>query len=137
MALVAALVAATLVLVDPPTDELGGSAVVGGDGDGEGAAVEDLAVHSPDGGGGIVAGDEEDEGDAAAPAGDPVLEDGDAGDLPEGGEDGVEIGVGERVVEVGDVDRRFGGGEAAGSALGGGAGGGPVVVAAAGNNGGG
>lgn len=112
MAGLSALVAAGLVLVDPAADELGGAAVVGGDGGGEGALVEELSVHLGGGAAGVGGGDEEDEGDAAAAAGEAVLEDGDLGDLAEGGEDGVEVGVGEGVVEVAHVDRRFGGREA-------------------------
>lgn len=112
MAGLSALVAAGLVLVDPAADELGGAAVVGGDGGGEGALVEELSVHLRGGAAGVCGGDEEDEGDAAAAAGEAVLEDGDLGDLAEGGEDGVEVGVGEGVVEVAHVDRLFGGREA-------------------------
>lgn len=52
---------------------------------------------------GVVSGDELYESDSAAEARVAVLEDGDASDLAEGGEEGVEVGVGERVVEVGDV----------------------------------
>ena len=46
----------------------------------------------------VVLGDELDESDAAALAGDAVFEDGDAGDSAEGGEESVEVGVGEGVV---------------------------------------
>lgn len=65
-----------------------------------------------------MAGDEEHEGDTAAAAGGAVFEDGDAGDATKSREDGVEIGVGEVVVEVGDVDGGFGGRETAGAAAG-------------------
>lgn len=117
----AALKAVGLVLVNPAADEFGGASVVGGDGGGEGALVEELAVHLGDGAAGVGGGDEEDEGDAAAAAGEPVLEDGDLADLAEGGEDGVDVGVGEGIVQIAHVDRRFRWGQASaavGSALG-------------------
>lgn len=117
----AALIAAGLVLVNPAADEFGGTAVVGGDGGGEGALVEELAVHLGDSAAGVVGRDEEDEGDAAAAAGEAVLEDGDLADLAEGGEDGVDVGVGEGVVQIANVDSRFRWGQASaavGSGLG-------------------
>ena len=46
----------------------------------------------------MVLGDELAESDSAALAGDAVFEDGDAGDFVEGGEESVEVGVGEGVV---------------------------------------
>ena len=103
MAGLAALEAAAGVGVDALADELGGAAVVNGDGGGEGAAVEDLAVHLCGGEAGVLTGDELDEGDAAGEAGVAVLEDGDAGDATERGEERVEVGVGEGVVQVGHV----------------------------------
>lgn len=99
-----ALVAPALVPVNPLPYELRRSAVIGGDGGGELTAVKDLPVHLACRGSGIVSGDELDEGDSAAEARVAVLEDGDACDLAEGGEEGVEVGVGEGVIEVGDVD---------------------------------
>lgn len=103
MPLGAALKTAGGVAVNALADELRGAAVVSGDVGGEGAAVEDFSVHSGGGGASILAGDELDKGDAAAEAGGAVLEDGDAGDAAEGGEENVEVGVGEGVVDVGDV----------------------------------
>jgi len=61
---------------------------------------------------GVGGGDELDEGHASADARGAVLEDGDARDLAEGGEQRVEIGVCERVVEVRHVEGRLGGSEA-------------------------
>uniref|UniRef100_A0A2P2J8W2 Uncharacterized protein MANES_S019300 n=1 Tax=Rhizophora mucronata TaxID=61149 RepID=A0A2P2J8W2_RHIMU len=107
-----ALVAPALVLINPFPDELGGPAIVHGNGGRDGAAVEDLAVHLAGGGEGVVPGDKLNEGDAAGLAGGAVLEDGDAGDLAEGGEEGVEVGVGEGVLEVRDVECGLGGGQA-------------------------
>ena len=46
----------------------------------------------------MVLGDELDKSDSAALAGDAVFEDGDAGDFAEGGEESVEVEVGEGVV---------------------------------------
>lgn len=112
MALLPALVAPALVLVHPPADELRRAAVVGGDGGREAALVEELSVHRLGGAAGVGAGDEEDKGDAFAAAGGPVLEDGDLGHLAEGGEDGEQVGVGQGVVEVGDVHRRLRRGQA-------------------------
>lgn len=102
MSLLAALVAAGLVAVDAAADELGGAAVVLRDGGGEGAAVEDLAVHLGGGGGGVLAADEEDEGHAPAAAGVPVLRTVTRATRPKR-EKRVEVGVGEREVEVGHV----------------------------------
>jgi len=65
-------------------------------------------VHLGGRGGGVLPADEEDEGDAAAAAGFTVLEDRDARDAAESGEEEMEIGVGEREVQVGDVDGGFG-----------------------------
>jgi len=96
----AALEAAGSVAIDALADELGRAAVVGGDGGGEGAAVEDLPVHLRGGVARVVAGDELDECDAAAEARVAVLEDRDARDSAEGGEERVEIGIGERVIDV-------------------------------------
>ena len=55
--------------------------------------------------GGVVAGHELDEGDAAAEARLPVLEDSHARYLSRGGEQRVEVGVGEGIVDVRDVER--------------------------------
>ncbi|BBG97786.1 RNA recognition motif and CCHC-type zinc finger domains containing protein [Prunus dulcis] len=95
-----ALVAPALVLVLPLLNELSGSAVVGGDGGGELPAVENLPVHLTRRRDRVGARDELDEGDSAALAGLAVFEDRDSGDLAEVGEEGVEVRVGERIVEV-------------------------------------
>jgi len=96
----AALEAAGSVTVDALTDELGRAAVVGGDGGGEGAAVEDLPMHLRGGVARVVDGDELDERDAAAEARVAVLEDRHARDSAEGSEKRVEIRIGERVIDV-------------------------------------
>lgn len=103
----AALVAPALVLVLSLLYKLGGAAVVGGDRGRELPAVEDLPVHLTRGGDCVAARDELDEGDAAALARVPILEDRDPGDLAEAGEESVEVGVGKRVVQVRDVEGRF------------------------------
>lgn len=64
----------------------------------------------------VSRGDELDEGDAAAESCDAVFEYGDSRDLTECGEQLVEVGIGERVVKIRDVDGRLGGGEASGAA---------------------
>lgn len=103
--LLSALEAAIGVAVDALADELGGAAVVGGDGGGEGAAVEHLPVHLRGRIVRVVARHELDEGHAAAEARVAVLEDGDARDAAEGGEERVEVGVREGVVDVRNVQR--------------------------------
>lgn len=107
-----ALVAPGLVLVLTLPDELRGSSVVGRDGGGDGAPIEDLPVHLTRSRERVGGGDELDEGDALADARGAVLEDGDARDLAEGGEERVEIGVCESKVEVRHVEGRLGGSEA-------------------------
>jgi len=113
--LLAALVAPRLVAVHAAADELHGTAVVDGDGGGERAPVEHLAVHLGCRGRGVLAADEEDESDPAAAPGVAVLEDGDARDAAEPGEEEVEVRVGEREVQVGHVHRRLGRREATGT----------------------
>lgn len=103
--LLSALEAAIGVAVDALADELGGAAVVGGDGGGEGAAIEHLPVHLRGRIVRVVARHELDEGHAAAEARVAVLEDGDARDAAEGGEERVEVGVREGVVDVRNVQR--------------------------------
>ncbi|KAJ1428348.1 Peptidase S8/S53 domain [Sesbania bispinosa] len=78
------LEAAGGVSVHALADELGGAAVIGGDGGGESAAVEDLMVHFRGGTASVVAGNELDEGNAAAEARVAVFEDGYASDAAEG-----------------------------------------------------
>lgn len=73
MATLSALVTAALVLVNPAANELSGPTVVGGYRGGEGAFIEDLAVHLTSGRDGLVTGDEEYEGDAAAVASVAIL----------------------------------------------------------------
>lgn len=102
------LVTPALIPVNPLPYKLRCSAIIGGDGGGEFPAIEDLAVHLVGCGEGVVTGDKLDESDSAAKARVAVFEYGDSGELAEGGEEGVEVGVGEGVVNVGDVDGGFG-----------------------------
>lgn len=88
------LITPTFILINSFLNKLSGAAIISGDGGGEGTAVEDFLVHLAGSREGIVSRDELNKSDAARLAGGPVFEDGDAGDLSEGGEESMEIRVG-------------------------------------------